>query len=152
RAATRNRGCGPFLSLCRGHAWTCKGRVRGYRSLKSVVTCVSIERKNGSRSLPIHDGQPGHLMQRLVMSDAARDNEQTHSWACGPTQDAVELSKALQVLPMPRTVLVVDDERDTNDILANLVRPQGFEPIQVFSGLQALSAVADRNPNLILLD
>ena len=35
---------------------------------------------------------------------------------------------------MPRTVLVVDDERDTNDILANLVQARGFEPIQVFSG------------------
>ena len=35
---------------------------------------------------------------------------------------------------MPRTVLIVDDERDTNDILASLVRARGFEPIQLFSG------------------
>ena len=53
---------------------------------------------------------------------------------------------------MPRTVLVVDDERDTNDILANLVQARGFEPIQVFSGEQALAAVAERRPDLILLD
>ena len=53
---------------------------------------------------------------------------------------------------MPRTVLVVDDERDTNDILANLVQARGFEPIQVFSGEQALAAVAERKPDLILLD
>jgi DNA-binding response OmpR family regulator len=53
---------------------------------------------------------------------------------------------------MPRTVLVVDDERDTNDILASLVRPRGFEPIQVFSGEQALAAVSQRHPDLILLD
>jgi DNA-binding response OmpR family regulator len=53
---------------------------------------------------------------------------------------------------MPRTVLVVDDERDTNDLLASLVRPQGFESIQVFSGGQALAAVAQRHPDLILLD
>jgi two-component system, OmpR family, response regulator len=53
---------------------------------------------------------------------------------------------------MPRTVLVVDDERDTNDILASLVRPRGFEPIQVFSGEQALAAVSHRQPDLILLD
>ena len=45
---------------------------------------------------------------------------------------------------MPRTVLVVDDERDTNDILANLVQARGFEPIQVFSGQQALAAVAEQ--------
>ncbi len=53
---------------------------------------------------------------------------------------------------MPRTVLVVDDERDANDILADLVRPHGFEPIQVFSGAKALEAVARRHPDLILLD
>ena len=53
---------------------------------------------------------------------------------------------------MPRTVLVVDDERDTNDILANLVQARGFEPIQVFSGEQALAAVAEQKPDLILLD
>jgi two-component system, OmpR family, response regulator len=53
---------------------------------------------------------------------------------------------------MPRTVLVVDDERETNDILASLVRPRGFEPIQVFSGEQALAAVSQRHPDLILLD
>ena len=53
---------------------------------------------------------------------------------------------------MPRTVLVVDDERDTNDILANLVQARGFEPIQVFSGAQALAAVAEQKPDLILLD
>jgi two-component system, OmpR family, response regulator len=53
---------------------------------------------------------------------------------------------------MPRTVLVVDDEPDANDILAHLVRPQGFEPIQVYSGEEALQAVSQRKPDLILLD
>jgi DNA-binding response OmpR family regulator len=53
---------------------------------------------------------------------------------------------------MPRTVMVVDDERDANDILAHLVRPRGFEPIQVFSGAEALKAVSQRQPDLILLD
>jgi len=53
---------------------------------------------------------------------------------------------------MPRTVLIVDDERDTNDILASLVRARGFEPIQLFSGAQVEAAVAERKPALILLD
>ncbi len=53
---------------------------------------------------------------------------------------------------MPRTVLVVDDERDANDILAHLVRPRGFEPIQVYSGREALDTVSQRRPDLILLD
>ena len=53
---------------------------------------------------------------------------------------------------MPRTVLVVDDERDTNDILASLVQARGFEPIQVSTGAEALEAVAKQKPDLILLD
>jgi two-component system, OmpR family, response regulator len=53
---------------------------------------------------------------------------------------------------MPRTVLVVDNERDTNDLLATLVRPRGFEPIQVFSGAEALEEVSRHQPDLILID
>jgi CheY-like chemotaxis protein/anti-sigma regulatory factor (Ser/Thr protein kinase) len=53
---------------------------------------------------------------------------------------------------MPRTVLVVDDERDANDILASLVRPHDFQPIQVYSGTDALAEVARRQPDLILLE
>jgi DNA-binding response OmpR family regulator len=53
---------------------------------------------------------------------------------------------------MPRTVLIVDDERDTNDILASLVQARGFDPIQVSTGEQALGAIAENKPDLILLD
>jgi DNA-binding response OmpR family regulator len=53
---------------------------------------------------------------------------------------------------MSRTVLIVDDERDTNDILASLVQGHGFEAIQVFTGTEALSAISQQRPDLILLD
>ncbi|WP_165226830.1 response regulator [Aquisphaera insulae] len=53
---------------------------------------------------------------------------------------------------MPRTVLIVDDERDTNDILASLVRAREFEPIQVYSGSRVWAAVAEKKPDIILLD
>ncbi|AMV40414.1 response regulator [Planctomyces sp. SH-PL62] len=53
---------------------------------------------------------------------------------------------------MPRTVLIVDDERDTNDILASFVRSRGFEPIQLYAGAQVKAAVAEHKPALILLD
>jgi two-component system, OmpR family, response regulator len=53
---------------------------------------------------------------------------------------------------MPRTVLIVDDERDTNDILASFVRSRGFEPIQLYAGSQVKAAVAEHKPALILLD
>jgi two-component system OmpR family response regulator len=53
---------------------------------------------------------------------------------------------------MPRTVLIVDDERDTNDILASLVRARGFEPIQLLSGAQVEPTVSESKPALVLLD
>lgn len=53
---------------------------------------------------------------------------------------------------MPRTVLIVDDERDTNDVLASFVRSRGFEPIQLYAGAQVDAAIAEHKPALILLD
>jgi len=53
---------------------------------------------------------------------------------------------------MPRTVLIVDDERDTNDILASLVQAREFRPIQLFAGSQVADAVREHAPDLILLD
>lgn len=53
---------------------------------------------------------------------------------------------------MPRTVLIVDDERDTNDILASLVRARDFEPVQLYSGSQVWPAVKEHHPDVILLD
>src|SRR5262249_14464967 len=52
---------------------------------------------------------------------------------------------------MPRTVLVVDSERDTNDILATLVRPRGFEPIQVYSSDEALAEGGRSHPDMCLI-
>ena len=53
---------------------------------------------------------------------------------------------------MPRTVLIVDDERDTNDLLASLVKARNFTPIQLYSGAQVAAAVREHEPALILLD
>ncbi len=53
---------------------------------------------------------------------------------------------------MPRTVLIVDDERDTNDILASLVQARGFQPVQLFSGAAVAEAVRAHTPDVILLD
>ncbi len=53
---------------------------------------------------------------------------------------------------MPRTVLIVDDERDVNDILASLVRAHDFEAIQRFEGADVLEDVRKYHPDVILLD
>jgi DNA-binding response OmpR family regulator len=55
-------------------------------------------------------------------------------------------------LLMPRTVLIVDDERDTNDILARMVQARGFEPVQLFEGAKVLDAIRKHKPDLVLLD
>ncbi len=53
---------------------------------------------------------------------------------------------------MPRTVLIVDDERDVNDILASLVQARGFQAIQRFLGATVLDDVRELRPDLVLLD
>jgi DNA-binding response OmpR family regulator len=53
---------------------------------------------------------------------------------------------------MPRHVLIVDDERDTNHIIASLVEARGFEPVQLFEGKQVLDEVRRVKPVVILLD
>jgi two-component system, OmpR family, response regulator len=55
-------------------------------------------------------------------------------------------------LAMPRTVLIVDDERDTNDILARMVQARGFQPVQLFEGARVLEAVRGHRPDVVLLD
>jgi DNA-binding response OmpR family regulator len=53
---------------------------------------------------------------------------------------------------MPRNVLIVDDERDTNDILASLVQARGYESVQLFEGQHVLDAVRRYQPEAVLLD
>jgi DNA-binding response OmpR family regulator len=53
---------------------------------------------------------------------------------------------------MPRTVLIVDDERDTNDILAAMAQARDFKSIQLFAGSQVFASVREHMPDLILLD
>jgi DNA-binding response OmpR family regulator len=51
-----------------------------------------------------------------------------------------------------RNVLIVEDEHDTNDILAGLVRAHGFHPIQLYEGRDVPAAVERYKPVVILLD
>jgi DNA-binding response OmpR family regulator len=53
---------------------------------------------------------------------------------------------------MPRTVLIVDDERDANDLMAGLIKARSDRPVQVFEGGAVLEAVQEHEPELILLD
>ena len=64
--------------------------------------------------------------------------------------ESIEIPQAHVI--MRRTVLIVDDERDANDLLAGLVRARGFEPIQIFVGDSVVNDVRVNEPEVILLD
>jgi putative two-component system response regulator len=49
-------------------------------------------------------------------------------------------------------VLIVDDEKCNAGILSLVVTQLGHEPIEAYSGQQAIDSFADHQPDLILLD
>ncbi|TAK33345.1 MAG: response regulator [Chloroflexota bacterium] len=51
-----------------------------------------------------------------------------------------------------RTVLVVDDDRDTIILLSFVLEEEGFTVLTAEDGLSALHALEDEQPGLILLD
>jgi two-component system OmpR family response regulator len=54
--------------------------------------------------------------------------------------------------PGPHRVLVVDDEPNIADVISMALRYQGFEVASAATGAEALTAVTDFRPQLILLD
>ncbi len=54
--------------------------------------------------------------------------------------------------PPPVCVLVVDNDRDTTDSLAVLLRMWGFCPLVAYDGPTALAVAAAERPDVILLD
>lgn len=51
-----------------------------------------------------------------------------------------------------RTVLVVDDVADARDMLARLLRLEGYKSLTAADGEEALEAVEKDGPDLVLLD
>jgi CheY-like chemotaxis protein len=54
--------------------------------------------------------------------------------------------------PRPLRVLIVDDDRDTTDSLAVLLKLWGFQPLVAYDGPAALAVAAAERPDLVLLD
>lgn len=50
------------------------------------------------------------------------------------------------------TLLVVEDERDLNDLLAEQLRRHGYEVTQAFDGIEAIEKASARPVDLVLLD
>lgn len=49
-------------------------------------------------------------------------------------------------------VLVVDDDRDGADLLAELLRLNGYDVTVAYGGVEALATIALRQPHCVLLD
>ena len=55
-------------------------------------------------------------------------------------------------LTVPTRVLVVDDEQYIRDLVGTALRYEGFDVDEAATGRQAISAVTDRRPDLVVLD
>jgi PAS domain S-box-containing protein len=62
------------------------------------------------------------------------------------------VSSVNRVLQGPGKVLVVDDDRDTRDLLQTALEQRGFSVVLTSSGKRALTLARQEHPNLILLD
>ncbi|MCB8923957.1 MAG: response regulator [Ardenticatenaceae bacterium] len=53
---------------------------------------------------------------------------------------------------MTHSVLVVDDEKMTRDLLRMMLQPAGFEISEAENGLEALQQIAKQRPDIVILD
>ena len=60
--------------------------------------------------------------------------------------------KAAAVSPRSRVVLIVDDDRDVRDAMAELLSDEGYECLQARNGLEALAILKVERPGLLLVD
>lgn len=51
-----------------------------------------------------------------------------------------------------KSILVVDDEKDVRDFLADLLADEGYSVRQAANGVEAMDMIKDGKPDLILLD
>ena len=53
---------------------------------------------------------------------------------------------------MKKKILIVDDEKDTCEILAEILEDEGYDASYVLSGRSALRKIKENKPDLVLLD
>ncbi len=56
------------------------------------------------------------------------------------------------MVPIPQTIVVVDDEPDTAEMIAEMMRLSGYKALKSFGGSQALSMITREKPAAVLLD
>lgn len=67
-------------------------------------------------------------------------------------QSTMQPTMNVPASPEPPTVLVVDDERDTADSLAQLLRLLGYRTLVAYDGDAAVAAVQEHHPAAVILD
>src|ERR671927_415252 len=86
---------------------------------------------------------PGGRAATMIATDAR--------WPVPAAAGATGRAAAWDTTGMAR-ILIVEDERDLNDLIARQLRQEGHDPVQAFDGPAALAAVDESNPELVILD
>jgi two-component system CheB/CheR fusion protein len=69
-----------------------------------------------------------------------------------PAQEQAASGNVVHLFAQPAQVLVVDDNHDTADTLATLLRARGFSVTTAYDGTSALAVCATLRPSIVLLD
>lgn len=56
------------------------------------------------------------------------------------------------MLPLSKLVVVVDDEPETTEMIAEMVRLSGFQAISSYGGASAMNLIAREMPDAVVLD
>ncbi len=56
------------------------------------------------------------------------------------------------MVPQPKSVIIVEDEAETADMFAEMMRLNGFQVHKTSGGRLAMSMIAHEKPNAVLLD
>ena len=63
-----------------------------------------------------------------------------------------KLQRGFSIVRDRKKILIVDDEEPITQLFRTVLSLFGYEPIEVFSGPEALGAVAQEIPDLVILD
>ena len=58
----------------------------------------------------------------------------------------------INMISAQKTVMVIEDEPDTAEMFAEMMRVSGFRVLKMFSSTPAISMIAQEKPELIILD
>jgi CheY-like chemotaxis protein len=53
---------------------------------------------------------------------------------------------------LAKTVLIVEDEVDTAEMFAEMMRVSGYEVLKSYGGKQALGVISNKKPDIVVLD